>query len=153
MTMQSPEAFATLVREAEAALQASLARHATAAQQGDFDVVETELERQRNLVAVRQQLQGLRELWGGLMGTVPSPPQPPPPEVPRGGRAIFVRYKGQRVEARLLADRRVVVGNETYSSPSAAASAVARGTSVNGWRFWHFIDQRGREQPIGHLRR
>jgi hypothetical protein len=61
------EAFATLLRQVEGALQESLQRSNAATRQGNFDAVEVEIERQRNLVGASQQLQVLRELWPELV--------------------------------------------------------------------------------------
>jgi restriction system protein len=66
--MNRQQAFEFLLESVEAALQESLARSNAATRQGDFDAVEVELERQRNLVSARNQLQGLRELWPRLVG-------------------------------------------------------------------------------------
>ena len=66
--MNSQRAFRTLLAGVEAALEESLARHRAATRQGDFDTMEVELERQKNLVSARQQLEGLQELWPRLVG-------------------------------------------------------------------------------------
>ena len=66
--MNSQRAFRTLLAGVEAALEESLARHRAATRRGDFDTMEVELERQKNLVSARQQLEGLQELWPRLVG-------------------------------------------------------------------------------------
>ena len=66
--MNSRQAFETLLAGVEAALEESWTRHKAATQQGDFDAMEIELERQKNLVSARQQLEGLQELWPGMVG-------------------------------------------------------------------------------------
>ena len=66
--MNSQRAFETLLAGVEAALEESWTRHKAATQQGDFDAMEIELERQKNLVSTRQQLEGLQELWPRLVG-------------------------------------------------------------------------------------
>jgi restriction system protein len=68
------------------------------------------------------------------------------------GRPIFARYKKRRFEAILLPNHQVVWSGGEYSSPSSAASAVAGGTSINGWRFWRYVDDKGNEQLIDTLR-
>lgn len=78
--MNTQQAFEFLLESVEAALQESLARSNAATQRGDFDAVEVELERQRNLVSTRNQLQGLRELWPRLVG------EQRPVQRPRQGR-------------------------------------------------------------------
>jgi hypothetical protein len=69
------------------------------------------------------------------------------------GTPIFAQYKRRRFEAILLPNRQVVWDREEYSSPSAAASALTGGTSVNGWRFWRYIDEQGREHVLHDLRK
>jgi len=66
--MNSRQAFETLLTGVEAALEESWTRHKAATRQGDFDAMEIELERQKNLVSARQQLEGLQELWPRLVG-------------------------------------------------------------------------------------
>ncbi len=66
--MNSRQAFETLLAGVEAALEESWTRHKAATQQGDFDAMEIELERQKNLVSTRQQLEGLQELWPRMVG-------------------------------------------------------------------------------------
>jgi restriction system protein len=273
--MNSQQALAFLLEQLDGALQESLARHNAAALDGDFEAVEIEVERQRNLVSARNQLQTLQELWLGLVGEQqrsPEPPQPPrrrkrlpkgvktpnkafvlpiltaleemggrettaevlsrveglmsdtlnefdlgklkngqlrwhntaqwarqdmkeasllADDSPRGvweitelgrallreqgksaeerkiisspgdtrqttnfsqGRPIFARYKKRRFEAILLPNHQVVWNGGEYSSPSSAASAVAGGTAMNGWRFWRYLDDKGNEQLIDTLR-
>jgi hypothetical protein len=68
------------------------------------------------------------------------------------GRPIFARYKKRRFDAILLPNHQVVWNGREYSSPSSAASAVAGGTSINGWRFWRYLDNKGNQQLIDTLR-
>ena len=68
--MDSRQIFAILLEQLEVVLGESLARHKTAALNGDFEAVEIEIERQKNLVNARNQLQGLQELWSGLITIV-----------------------------------------------------------------------------------
>jgi hypothetical protein len=60
--------FAPYIREIDAALEKSLSRHQKAAQQGDMDAMDVELEQQKNLISARNQLQVLQELWPRLVG-------------------------------------------------------------------------------------
>jgi hypothetical protein len=77
--MNNHQAFTILLAQIEAALQESLACHNAAARQGNFDAVEVEIERQRNLVSARNQLQSLQELWTGLVGEQRKPETKPLP--------------------------------------------------------------------------
>ncbi len=74
--MHTQQAFEFLLESVEEALQESLARSNAATQRGDFDAVEVELERQRNLVSARNQLRGLQELWPRLVGERQPEPRP-----------------------------------------------------------------------------
>jgi len=273
--MKSREAFATLLAAVEAALEESLARHKSATQQGDFDTMEVELERQKNLVSARQQLEGLQELWPRLVGEhrlakkprgarratsrrkrLPRGAKTPQQafvlpilsvledlggsgaavevldrvgelmsdklnkfdlsalrtgqprwrntaqwtrqemkneglladDSPRGvweiteygraflrersatqqsslqsresgqraiaaeGQLVFARYKARRFEAVLLPNHRVIFNGEEYLSPSGAAMAIVDWKSVNGWKFWYYLDEKGREHTIDTLR-
>jgi restriction system protein len=53
---------------------------------------------------------------------------------------IFVRHKGQKVEASLLETGQVVLNGQTHTSVSAAGIAVTGWKSCNGWSFWMFIN-------------
>jgi restriction system protein len=85
--INSQQAFATLLEQLDVALQESLARSNRAAQQGDFDAVEIEVERQRNLVSARNQLQTLQELWPGLVGESKKTEKKSAPVAKRSSRA------------------------------------------------------------------
>lgn len=254
MTIQI--AFSTLLTDIEAAFQDSLTRSNTAAQQGDFDLVELEIERQRNLVSIRNQLQTLQDMWRDVVGERPvsTNTEPPgqsvgysdilsegykrvltalyetggpeavaealnrvgkqvseaasglnvdpwhwlfgkkstasptgeevtlkaevvdqvqnqtdetkeavsaatpintsqrPPEALE--RPIFANYKGKLFEAVLLPGNRVHFNGQNYLSPSGAAKAIVKtgSQSVNGWLFWRYHDNKGREHPITDLR-
>lgn len=163
--MTIDDAFTTLLTEIKLALQESLARSNAATEAGNFDLVELELERQRNLVSLRNQLQGLQEAWPDMVGEhqlIPAEKENEGvdeqnknaghiPKVEEKSIAIFARYKGQRFEATLLPDHRVLFNGQEFTSPSAVATAVTN-TNVNGWRFWYYLDQKDRKRPINDLR-
>jgi hypothetical protein len=56
------------------------------------------------------------------------------------GAVLAGRYKGQTYRCTVLEHEGKLAysldDNSTHASPSAAASAVMGGASVNGWRFW-----------------
>jgi hypothetical protein len=144
-TTNSRKVFTILLEDIKAALQESLARSNVATRQGDFDTAEVELERQKILVGARNQLEVLQELWPSLIEASHSTPcvkQHP----------VFARYKGRHFEAILLPDHCILWNGEKYSSPSSAAKAITGGKSVNGWRFWRYLDDKGNEQLIDTLR-
>lgn len=51
------------------------------------------------------------------------------------GTELRARYKQSEYKAKITNDEWVAEDKKTYSSPSAAASAIT-GTNVNGLRFW-----------------
>jgi restriction system protein len=65
--MSDRRVFAPFLVEIEAALKNSLSRHQKAVQQGDVDALEEEVERQKNLVNARNQLEVLQNLWPKLV--------------------------------------------------------------------------------------
>jgi hypothetical protein len=274
--VDSQQAFELLRAEVNLAVKESLARHATATQQGDLDAMEVELERQRNLVNVRNQLQVLQDLWPTLVGKrkphtakpprkrrprrkklkrgqktpgeafvipilqaleemggngrvptvldqvgqsmagclnehdlaklksgqvrwrntaqwarldmkkqgllasnsprgtwevtdqgraylaehrdetaappTPAATQPQLPLLPDEGLPIFAKYKGRRYEATLLRDRRVRYGGREYKSPSGAGVTIVPYDTLNGWKFWRYVDEDGTEHYISDLR-
>ena len=66
--MRSGEAFSFLLEVVGVAFQDSLSRSNAAARRGEFETVEVEVEKQKNLVSARGQLNVLQELWSGLVG-------------------------------------------------------------------------------------
>ena len=277
--MDSKEAFDLLLAEVGAAVDESLARHTTALQQGDVDGMDVEQDRQRNLLATRNQLEVLREMWVGLVGERKPPLKPKPvkkprtrrrklkrgqktpqeaymvpilhaleelggsgtvaevlervgmlmlgtlkepdlellpsgrqirwrntaqwarnrmveedllagdsprgtweisakgksylrdhrkelarlkrasrsrkaklAEIPIEGLPVYARYKGRRYEAVLFPDCRVQYGDQEYRSPTTAGRAATGAKSLNGWRFWRYLDDRGDEHYISDLR-
>jgi len=77
----------------------------------------------------------------------------PPPTISAKGIPIFVQYRGRRYEATLLPTHQVLYNGKIYSSPSAAAKSIVDWQAVNGWKFWNYVDQEGRERCIDRLRR
>lgn len=63
-------------------------------------------------------------------------------------KGVFLKYglklrktfKGKLHEA-IVKDGYIEMNNRRYTSPSGAA-VVAAGGSVNGWRFWDFLDEK-----------
>ena len=55
--------------------------------------------------------------------------------IPVGAKVVSTSKKWP-AEGRILNDGRIETGGDAFESPSGAASAVAGGTSVNGWIFW-----------------
>ncbi len=66
--------------------------------------------------------------------------------------AIFRRYKGKLYNAELLADKRVAINGDIFTSPSAAAVFIS-GHPENGWRTWRCMDETtNTTQPIDRIR-
>jgi hypothetical protein len=72
--------------------------------------------------------------------------------VPIEGLAVYARYKGRVYEAILFPDQRVRYGDEDHGSPTRAGLAATGAKSLNGWRFWRYVDDQGKEHYIGDLR-
>jgi len=79
------------------------------------------------------------------------------------GAALRQRYLDRDVTATVEPDGRVRVGDEIFKSLSIAAGAARvnvkgrpadgrRYYQTNGWTFWEFTDESGRQQPIQALR-
>ncbi|HEU4760451.1 MAG TPA: hypothetical protein VFT91_10795, partial [Dehalococcoidia bacterium] len=65
---------------------------------------------------------------------------------------VFCVYKGQRYSGKLSEGRTITVNGETYSSPSRAAMSITH-NSVNGWRWWWYVDPTsGQTRQIDDLR-
>ena len=58
---------------------------------------------------------------------------------------------GWEYSATLRKDGRIAYDGDIYETPSAAGNA-ATGSSVNGWRFWHYREN-GEWVPLGKMRR
>lgn len=75
-------------------------------------------------------------------------------DIEEKGIDIFARYKGHDYYAKYYSPSKVVYGGEEFTSPSTAAASVQNGLSVNGWRFWRYIDESdGKTYPIDRLRK
>ena len=72
--------------------------------------------------------------------------------VPIEGLAVYARYKGRVYEAILFPDRRVRYGDQDHGSPTRAGLAATGAKSLNGWRFWRYVDDAGQEHYITDLR-
>ncbi len=48
---------------------------------------------------------------------------------------IYATYKGQRFEAKLLQNRKILYEGKEHNSPSGAAKSIT-GAAVDGWHFW-----------------
>jgi restriction system protein len=67
--------------------------------------------------------------------------------------AIFTNYKGQKYYAVYFSPTKIVYNNEVFKSPSAAGAKIQNGLSVNGWKFWKFIDENdGKTYSLNRLR-
>lgn len=57
------------------------------------------------------------------------------------GRTIFARCKGKEYYATYISSTRIIYDGKEYKSPSAPAMIIRNGVSVNGWKFWKYIDE------------
>jgi Restriction Enzyme Adenine Methylase Associated/Type I restriction enzyme R protein N terminus (HSDR_N) len=80
------------------------------------------------------------------------------------GTQLRQRYLGENVSATVEEDGRVRVGDEVFNSLSIAAGAARvnvkgpptdgrRYYQTNGWVFWEYTDDAGRQQPIRAMRK
>jgi Domain of unknown function (DUF4268)/Restriction Enzyme Adenine Methylase Associated/Type I restriction enzyme R protein N terminus (HSDR_N) len=68
------------------------------------------------------------------------------------------KYKGQLVEAELLADGSIVIHGTTYATCSAAAEAARKSVTgqtmtTNGWTFWQYRDVNGKRLCLDDARK
>ena len=67
-------------------------------------------------------------------------------ELPPVGSTLAGRFRGETYTATVVegaglpAGRGVKLGDNLYPSLSAAAKAITK-QPVNGWRFWHLVEQ------------
>jgi hypothetical protein len=66
--------------------------------------------------------------------------------------ALYHRYMGKEYQAHLSPSGTVTLNGKRYKSPTAAAKAVAGGSSVNGWRFWYIKDSAGEWVTLSEYR-
>lgn len=73
---------------------------------------------------------------------------------------LICTYQGRELEARVTTDGAVAFQGERYPSLSAAAVAAiksarpdGRGSAINGWQFWRYIDEQGNTAKVDVLRR
>ncbi|MFA4958018.1 MAG: hypothetical protein WC556_13705 [Candidatus Methanoperedens sp.] len=66
-------------------------------------------------------------------------------------RRIFANYRKQLYEATYYSRDKIVYNGKEYTSPSAAGTAVTN-KPCNGWVFWKFKDETGKEQLLDKLR-
>jgi tetratricopeptide (TPR) repeat protein len=75
----------------------------------------------------------------------------------RAPLGLFRQYKGQRLEATLQPDGRVLFQGQVYDTCSTAAE-YARGTvtgrrmNTNGWTFWQYVGDSGQPQTLDSAR-
>ena len=67
-------------------------------------------------------------------------------------RPLTRTYKGKDYTATLLKNGKIKFKNKTYDSPTAAAKAVVKRTTVNGWSFWYVKDDDGDWVKLSTLR-
>lgn len=129
--MDSREHFGALLEGVERALEESLVRQRAATQQGNLEAMETELDRQKNLVSARQQIEGLRELWPKLVGVF-SPSRSEEKEMPQ-------RYR-LRLEfwAQLLAKAKKRTDLHAAVSPQKG-DWISAGAGIGGLSFAYII--------------
>lgn len=56
---------------------------------------------------------------------------------------LYRNYKGRKYTATLNPDGTITIGKTKYSSATAAAKAIVKRSSVNGWTFWYIENMNG----------
>lgn len=69
-----------------------------------------------------------------------------------GKHELRGRIHGRNVKAIALPEGTIRYEGREYRTPSPAAAAACRRRSCNGWRFWKYLDDRGRWVEIDRLR-
>jgi len=69
-----------------------------------------------------------------------------------GSRRLRATYKGKTYYAAVLKDGTISFGGEHYQTPTAAAKAITRRKSHNGWRFWQYQRASRDWVPLTELR-
>lgn len=88
----------------------------------------------------------------------------PPPKVEklkelnlgRGGKKwiqIRAEYKGDLYKAIVRSSGLVCFKGKIYSSCSLAAMAITQTTTINGWKFWKYMNSEGQWVYLDHLRK
>jgi hypothetical protein len=71
----------------------------------------------------------------------------------KGGKMVYARYKGKEYKAWVCSNGTIKMDGKTYSSPSAAGSAVRGGKATNGWVFWRVKDASGKMVKLSTYRK
>ena len=71
----------------------------------------------------------------------------------KGGKVIYVTYKGKDYKAWIYGNGRIKFNGQIYNNPSAAGSAVRGGKPTNGWSFWKYKDKNGNLVRLKELRK
>jgi len=69
------------------------------------------------------------------------------------GLQIYGKYKGKKFQATYYNPKKIVFAGQEFDSPSAAAKASCKVRSINGWLFWKYKDNTGKEKPLDSLRK
>lgn len=74
-------------------------------------------------------------------------------EVKEGDKIeIFANHKRELYKATYYSQNKIIYNGIVYTSPSAACMAITK-TSCNGWVFWKFKDENGKEYLLSELRK
>ena len=62
------------------------------------------------------------------------------------------KYKGKEYRATLRKDGKIGFNGKLYASPSGAGKAVIK-RACNGWRFWHYKNEKGESVRLNEIRK
>lgn len=56
---------------------------------------------------------------------------------------LYRTYKGKEYKAILTPGGIIKIGNKSFTTPTAAAKAITKRRTINGWKFWYIKDANG----------
>ncbi len=108
-------------------------------------------EEQARLLGQRSRLAKFSDRGNGRSAEASGDPKPVLASYADRPRKLLAVFKGKKYRARVLRDGRIRYGGRTFTSPSQAASAVAR-HSCNGWWLWKYERSPGDWVRLRNLR-
>lgn len=66
---------------------------------------------------------------------------------------LYRTYKGKEYRAFLYPSGTIKIGSKSFKTPTAAALAIVKRRTVNGWTFWYIKDERGEWVRLSEYKR
>ena len=67
--------------------------------------------------------------------------------------SLYRTYKGKEYRALLTPRGKIKLNGKLFSTPTAAALAIVKRSTVNGWTFWYYRNPEGEWAKLAELRR